>query len=197
MLSQWKHPLAKPMLMPEPMPTPNDHPPIQDLVIEDIEKRRRIGIQTYGTPLQPFNGRRSLVDAYEEALDLAMYLRQAIYEAEHPQPPQPSATCGTCKGHGYVPDWSNFNPEFGEPRPKPCPTCSIAVAGVPADLVALFVQHAASVVFDETTPDDTPITALREQATARGLAAVIPLIEARALDRLRPSAVAATGAERP
>lgn len=182
--------------MPEPMPTPNNHPAIQDLVIQDIEQRRRIGIQTYGTPLQPFNGRRSLVDAYEEVLDLAMYLRQAIYEAEHPQTATASATCGTCKGHGYVPDWSNFNPEFGEPRPKPCPACSIAVASVPADLVSLFVQHAASVVFDESTPDDTPVSSLRERATERGLAAVIPLIEARALARSQPAAAAVVGSDR-
>lgn len=174
--------------MPEPMPTPNGHPAIQDLVIQDIEQRRQIGIQTYGTPLQPFNGRRSLVDAYEEVLDLAMYLRQAIYEAENPQTTAAAATCGTCKGHSYVPDWSNFNPEFGEPRPKPCPTCSIAIASVPADLVAVFVRHAASVVFDESAPDETPISALREHATERGLAAVIPLIEARAFERLRAGA---------
>ncbi len=50
------------------------------LVIADMEARRRLGIERYGTPLQAHNGRRSLVDAYQEALDLAVYLRQAIEE---------------------------------------------------------------------------------------------------------------------
>lgn len=31
-------------------------------------------------PLQPFNGRDALVDAYQEAVDLAVYLRQRIEE---------------------------------------------------------------------------------------------------------------------
>ena len=34
----------------------------------------------HGTPLQAHNGRDPLVDAYQEALDLAVYLRQAIEE---------------------------------------------------------------------------------------------------------------------
>ena len=66
----------------QPLPVPNAHPAIQDLVLADIEARRELGIQRYGTPLQPFNGRDSLRDAYEEALDLAIYLRQLIYETE-------------------------------------------------------------------------------------------------------------------
>jgi hypothetical protein len=32
--------------------------------------------------LQPHNGRDCLMDAYQEALDLAMYLRQAIFERD-------------------------------------------------------------------------------------------------------------------
>lgn len=62
------------------MPVKNDQPCIQDMVIADIEKRKAIGLQRYGTLLQPFNGRDSLRDAYEEALDLCQYLRQALEE---------------------------------------------------------------------------------------------------------------------
>lgn len=62
------------------MPLPNQEQDIQSLVIDDIRTRREVGIERYGTPLQPFNGRDALRDAYEEALDLAMYLRQAIEE---------------------------------------------------------------------------------------------------------------------
>ena len=45
----------------------------------------KAGIVRYGTPLQAHNGRDALVDAYQEALDLAVYLRQAIYERDNPQ----------------------------------------------------------------------------------------------------------------
>lgn len=68
----------------QPMPLINDHPDIQSLVIADIGTRREVGIERYGTALQPFNGRDALRDAYEEALDLAMYLRQAIAERDLP-----------------------------------------------------------------------------------------------------------------
>lgn len=58
----------------------NDRPFIQDALIADIEKRRALGIERYGTALQPFNGRDALVDAYEESLDLATYLKQVLVE---------------------------------------------------------------------------------------------------------------------
>lgn len=64
----------------QPPPVPNDRPAIVDLVIADMVERKRIGIERYGTPLQAHNGRDALVDAYQEALDLTMYLRQAIEE---------------------------------------------------------------------------------------------------------------------
>jgi hypothetical protein len=53
---------------------------IQDLVIQDMRERKAIGEARYGTPLQAHNGRDALVDAYQEALDLCCYLRQAIEE---------------------------------------------------------------------------------------------------------------------
>lgn len=62
---------------PPPKPASGD---LWASVIADMEDRRRLGIARYGTPLQPHNGRDALVDAYEEALDLAVYLRQVIEE---------------------------------------------------------------------------------------------------------------------
>jgi hypothetical protein len=62
------------------MPVPNDSPSVQGMVRADLETREQIGRERYGTALQPFNGRDALRDAYEEALDLACYLRQAIAE---------------------------------------------------------------------------------------------------------------------
>lgn len=64
------------------MPVVNDSPSVQSQVIADIEKRIELGIVRYGTALQPFNGRNMLKDAYEEALDLAVYLRGALIEQE-------------------------------------------------------------------------------------------------------------------
>lgn len=64
----------------QPLPVPNDETDIQTLVMRDIEDRRELGIRRYGTALQPHNGRDALQDAYEEAIDLAMYLKQLIVE---------------------------------------------------------------------------------------------------------------------
>lgn len=68
------------------MPIPNNEPDVQSQVIADLAARRDLGVRRYGTALQPFNGRDALVDAYEEALDLAVYLKQAIIEAERAGP---------------------------------------------------------------------------------------------------------------
>lgn len=61
-----------------PPPTPNQSRPVWELVIEDMQERDRMGRALYGTALQANNGRDSLQDAYEEALDLAVYLRTEI-----------------------------------------------------------------------------------------------------------------------
>ena len=66
----------------QPMPVPNNEPSIHDLVVTDVLQRRDLGVLRYGTPLQSFNGRDALWDAYEEALDLAVYLRQVIDERD-------------------------------------------------------------------------------------------------------------------
>lgn len=61
-------------------PKANDREHIWDLVIQDMKQRDADGAKKYGTHLQAFNGRNPLVDAYQEALDLVVYLRQAIEE---------------------------------------------------------------------------------------------------------------------
>jgi hypothetical protein len=81
-------------------PTKNDRPAIQDLVIgdlarwgpaglvaqvvADIEARKQVGLERYGTLLQAFNGRDALLDAYQEVLDLCQYLRQ-MKEEQRPR----------------------------------------------------------------------------------------------------------------
>lgn len=66
----------------QPNPSPNDNRPVWELVIEDMNERDAVGRVRYGTPLQAFNGRDALVDAYQEALDLVVYLKQSIVERE-------------------------------------------------------------------------------------------------------------------
>lgn len=66
----------------QPAPVANDRPAVWPMVIKDMEARDAVGRQRYGTPLQPHNGRDALRDAYEEALDLCAYLRQAMMERE-------------------------------------------------------------------------------------------------------------------
>ena len=53
-------------------------PRILDLVIADLHARDAKGRETYGSSLRASSPNDALWFAYEEALDLAMYLRQAI-----------------------------------------------------------------------------------------------------------------------
>lgn len=64
---------------PPPVPQPGG-PSIQSLVRADLEQREQLGIERYGVPLQAHNGRTAIVDAYQEAMDLVVYLRQVIEE---------------------------------------------------------------------------------------------------------------------
>lgn len=52
--------------------------PTWELVIEDMRSRDNTGKLKYGVRHQHDNGRNHLQDAYEEALDLAVYLRAQI-----------------------------------------------------------------------------------------------------------------------
>lgn len=69
---------------PNPTPVTDDdkRPVIVGLVRDDLMQRANVGLSRYGQFLRPNNGRDCLRDAYEEALDLAQYLRQAIYERD-------------------------------------------------------------------------------------------------------------------
>ncbi len=80
----------------QPPPEPNDGRPIWDLVIADFLERDQIGRERYGTPLQVGNGRDALVDAYQEALDLVVYLRQAIEERDTAPEPEEPRQCDAC-----------------------------------------------------------------------------------------------------
>ena len=51
-----------------------------DKLLEDMQARSAQGYAKYGTTLHSHNGRNPLVDAYQEALDQVVYLRQAAHE---------------------------------------------------------------------------------------------------------------------
>jgi len=52
------------------------------LVIQDFKDKAEFGKIKYGTYLRANNGRGALRDAYQEAIDLCMYLRQKIQEED-------------------------------------------------------------------------------------------------------------------
>lgn len=55
---------------------------VVDEVVIDLCKRKDMGTAKYGTPLRTNNGRSALLDAYQEALDLCIYLKQLLMEME-------------------------------------------------------------------------------------------------------------------
>ena len=64
----------------QPSPKQTKVKTILPYVLCDLKSRAKMGESKYGIMLQTDNGREALWDAYQEALDLAMYLRQAILE---------------------------------------------------------------------------------------------------------------------
>jgi len=70
-----------PAASPQPRPT-GDGQVVLDKVLRDLQDRAATGHIKYGTKLRTHNGRNALLDAYQEALDLAMYLAQALMEQQ-------------------------------------------------------------------------------------------------------------------
>ncbi len=67
-----------------PQPAPHSGKlTVIDYVLADMTERAAAGVIKHGMPLQTDNGRDALWDAYQEAMDLCMYLRQAILEREN------------------------------------------------------------------------------------------------------------------
>ena len=79
---QWMKPRRPPVLdtcQPQPPPV-HGKDSVTDAVIEDLQKRREGGLVKYGMELQTWNGRSFLVDAYQELLDAALYIRGELME---------------------------------------------------------------------------------------------------------------------
>jgi hypothetical protein len=97
-------------------------------VIKDIVKRQLIGIKKYGKTVaeNPLSRRQWLQHAYEEALDLAIYLKRLIQEedAEFECFPKSCPTCGFAICNCYF----NEQSKIDTPTSAPFPRC---VHGVP------------------------------------------------------------------
>ena len=66
-------------LQPDPR---SERADVWPMVVEDMHSRNHLGKVKYGIPLRIYNGRDALVDAYQEVLDLSVYLRQEIAERQ-------------------------------------------------------------------------------------------------------------------
>ena len=49
-----------------------------DLVVEDLIERKKLGTERYGVPLNANSEKDMLIEAYEEILDLCIYLRTEL-----------------------------------------------------------------------------------------------------------------------
>lgn len=74
----------------QPAPTPGRES-VTDAVVADLQTRREHGKLKYNTELQTHNGRDAMVDAYQEALDLVLYFKQALMERDAKTQPTESA----------------------------------------------------------------------------------------------------------
>jgi hypothetical protein len=64
---------------PEKDPLPG-HESVTDRVIQDLLLRQEAGVKKYKGPLKTHNGRRPLVDLYQELLDASLYAKQELLE---------------------------------------------------------------------------------------------------------------------
>lgn len=62
---------------------------VQQALIRAIQERRQHGIRKYGQPLMTEDGRDTLRDAWEEALDLCSYLTKALLQRDGRLPIDP------------------------------------------------------------------------------------------------------------
>jgi hypothetical protein len=56
--------------------------PVLPYVLQDFRDKAAVGLAKYGTRLRTNNGRDALADAYQEAVDEVMYLKQLLMEED-------------------------------------------------------------------------------------------------------------------
>ncbi len=89
--------MTHPAVIDQAPPGKSDGEDVMELVVEDIQetdrsdwgalvdgirRRKKMGYEEYGMILRTENGRSFLIDAYQEAIDLCVYLRGLIEELE-------------------------------------------------------------------------------------------------------------------
>lgn len=67
---------------PQPAPINDSGVVVVDSVIRDMCDRKQFGLVKYGTTLCANNGRNTLIDVYQETMDLMIYLKQHIIECD-------------------------------------------------------------------------------------------------------------------
>jgi hypothetical protein len=90
------------------LPVGNNLPHAHELAKNELDNRKTLGINRYGQPLQPANGRDAIQDAYDEALDGSAYLAQAKWEQDHPEYTYVGSLIEAIDNLGYV----NFHGRF-------------------------------------------------------------------------------------
>jgi hypothetical protein len=163
----------------QPLPTPGEGDIMLALETR-VRQRREKGIAMYGRSLQAFNGRRALVDALEEAVDLAAYLEQELHEraklearvagaaqshATHVASGNLEAGCVECfhflraqLGGQYAQLAGAFQKlwEAKPDEPTKCATCGVSLADHKPGASCGAPQP-------EAAPDDSAIAYLRER----------------------------------
>lgn len=91
---------------------------IQDLIIQDLIERRRLGIERYGRPVQIYNNRNHLQDLYEELMDAVVYVKAKLEEMKVPQ-----LRCKNCKKKWVYKDYGGMFRSDCNCR-RNCPVCN-------------------------------------------------------------------------
>lgn len=92
---------------------------VTEQVIADLKQRTKAGKKKYGRVLETHNGRDALWDAYEEALDLAQYLKQAIMERDDKQE-QTREQMEHMRKRDNEAWWDEYYRDQGSRPPGPC-----------------------------------------------------------------------------
>lgn len=72
-------------------------PTVGELVLRDLGERLALGMRRYGVELEAHGGKDHLWEAYEEALDMAIYLRAEIERRNGGM-----RLCEACNGTGTI-----------------------------------------------------------------------------------------------
>jgi 8-oxo-dGTP pyrophosphatase MutT (NUDIX family) len=122
--------------------------------------RNEMGKAKYGTPLQPFNNRKPLIDVYQELLDAAVYLRQDIWE----QTPCFSALCLLTRGDTIL---LCQGPRWAMPGGKvECETPWMAALRELREETGKTLAYFDHEIVMATTHDDKPMTVFVGKAPA-------------------------------